>query len=163
MSEDKSPKPGGAPQVYQSIELRPVKAATKPRGRLVFETVRIVDLPRFQRRLKRARPPEKAGAEWAEIAQRLSAAIGDLMRQRPFEGPEVVILRWKGGGGVRPDYAVLGHVIFIGAHLSRSWTEGEESEAALRAMNRAIDEYCRMTNPCYEAGSFGPDPEKQPE
>jgi len=146
---ENDPVAGGA--VYLPISLGSAPAPATQDERPLFETVRMLDLPRMQRRLIRASARKGADAERRQAAAReLAATIERMSRHRPFEGPEVVVLRFAENQSIRPDYAIVGHVVFVGAHLSQSWFDGEESVEALVAIRRALEEFVRSAAPLYE-------------
>lgn len=144
---------GAAPVHSNIVQFPPVLPATAP-TRDVFETVRVVDLSRLRLSLKRKRvtlvknnvPPAPLDTEKLELL-----ALLETFHKDPNNiWPEVVVIRRAQRGDIQTNHAVLAGMIYLGAHLSEDWTEGQEGPRFFVSLREALLDFKRASTSRFE-------------
>ena len=79
------------------------------------------------------------------------ATLDRLHTLPQWNWPEVVVIRRSEAREIQTNFAVVGEVIYLGAHLSPSWDEGAESLPFYEALDEALQVYARARQSRFEA------------
>jgi hypothetical protein len=99
-----------------------------PRPSATYETVRVLDIQRLRRALRRR------DGRAAEIVERLSAE----------PTLHIVAVDWRSAQGPRIDYSLFGDTVLVNGDLSRHWEETKLAEPALEVIARALAVQARI-------------------
>jgi hypothetical protein len=126
------------PPVEMVQETIPAEARLEP-----FETIRVFDLARLRQQLHRSMLSATRRNQNDYVAQK-QPLIEILDRGHVVlngHWPDVVVMRRPKNGNLQTNFAVIGHAIYLGEHLSRHWLKGKLDESFYRALHDALKIY----------------------
>jgi hypothetical protein len=129
------------------VQFVPGSSAAAP-VRDVFETVRVIELSRLRLSLKRKRAAheknKQVDAPFDPEKNALLALLDTAHKEPNNSWPEVVVVRRQRYADIQTNHAVLAGMIYLGAHLSEDWTEGQEGPRFFVSLREALLDYRRM-------------------
>lgn len=147
-----APATGTPPISAETVRLSLEAPASRPP---VFETIRIVEPARLRAALRRQAAAlvrrDKPIEDMPEARRSLMATLDALHASPHWNWPEVVVIRRSEAREIQTNFAVVGEVIYLGAHLSPTWEEGTESLPFYAALNEALLVYARARQSRFEA------------
>ena len=138
-----------------SRQVRVAPVVAKPeRVVQVFETIRIVDLQRLRLSMRRQNAIliKRGGDPQLAYPERLGllAVLDQLHAETVLRWPDVVVVRRPETGLIATNVAIMGGVIYLGAHLSDNWNEGRESVRFFTTLTDALLEHRQMARSQFE-------------
>jgi hypothetical protein len=136
--QEPAPAQGLMPAINMMVDGAPEETRIEP-----FETIRIFDLARLRAQLHRSvlSATRRGQDDYVSEKQPLLAILDRGHVELNAKWPDVVVMRRPKNGNLQTNFAVIGHVIYLGEHLSRHWLKGKLDEGFYRALRDALRIY----------------------